>query len=189
MKNRNRYLLTPKYEKIVQARRTYTACDSNFTSLTVIFYYSSIEIILECYETIENDVEINDDVLGVNVYKYLIKKYPDCYCGITLKNYCGVDFPDNIEDEWHEKWIEEVKANPDYNMCNHYWVDNSHWDSSCRMHVPQTWVFTPFTVLAVEKPPPPLPPPPVKKVEPQVPFEYAPTEPLEELQWDNIQFV
>jgi hypothetical protein len=188
------YLLTPNYEHIVKGFTKYKNYDESKHHFNIVRIFDSVEIELETYEPIEETViEINES--GESIWNVLKNKY-HCYYSTTFKGYRGIDFSCDMPDDVREK----LKENPNCDLDEELgWYNNfSYWndgyDSDTESEVPEekwyddVWAYTPFTVTFVKHRPPPPPPPPSPPLIPVIPYEYAPTEPLEEMSWDDIHF-
>ena len=187
------YSLTPKYEHIVKGFTKYKNYDENKPHFNIVRIFRSVEIELSTYTPLEELVfEINEQ--GESIWKELKNRY-HCYYFTNLKGYCGIDFSYDMPEDVREK----LKENPNYDLEELGWYNN--YDYYCwneetepepedpeEKFYDDVWTYTPFSITFIKHKPPPLPPPISPPPPPIVPYEYAPTEPLEEISWDNIHF-
>jgi hypothetical protein len=191
---KNSYLLTPKYEHMVETRKTYTnyynyydnsddSSDEN-TDFTIFHLFRSVEIILECDEIVSET--LNDTAEYIDIYNFLHDKFPDCYCGVNAKDHCGIYFSNNTPDYIRDLLSEDPHRNIRDELSDRGWQHCSfHWDEVRQLYFDETWVQTPFNIQIIE---PPQRMPTIKPWEPVAPYEYAITEPLDELSLDDLSF-
>ena len=194
MVDKYEYLLTPKYEHIVKGFTKYQNYNERKPHFNLVRIFSSVEIVLYTYKPVEESViEINEQ--GESIWTTLENKY-HCYCDTNLKGYCGIDFSYDMPEDVREKLKEDPNCDLEEELgwYNHYgyWHDCSDSESESEdpeeKWVDDVWTYTPFSITFIKHIPPPPPRPQTPPHLPEVEYEYAPVEPLEEMSWDNVHF-